>query len=53
MYRVYDGVSGNGNFSCPTVFELKDGAARIGGNDVPLKFLRKYFQTKPAPIPFS
>ena len=48
---VYDGVSGNGNFSCPTVFEVKDGAVKIGGKQVPLKSLRRYLESKPDPIP--
>ena len=48
---VYDGVSGNGNFSCPTVFELKNGAVKLGGKNVPLKSLRRYLQSKPDPIP--
>ncbi len=48
---VYDGVSGNGNFSCPTVFEVKDGAALIAKKKIAVKSLRKYLESKPEPIP--
>lgn len=48
---VYDGVAGNGNYSCPVVFEVADGAAKLGGKKVPLKALKRYLQTKPDPIP--
>ena len=48
---VYDGVAGNGNYSCPTVFEVKDGAVKIGGRRVRLKSLKRFFESKPDPIP--
>lgn len=48
---VYDGVTGNGNYSCPTVFEVKGGAAILAAKKVPLKSLRKYLESKPDSIP--
>ena len=49
---VYDGVSGNGDYSCPTVFEVIDGAAMIGKKKVPLNSLRKYLESKPDHLAF-
>ncbi len=50
---VYDGVSGNGNFSCPTVFEVIGGTAIIGKKKVPLNSLKSYLESKPADLPFQ
>lgn len=47
---VYDGVTGNGNFTCPTVFEVKDGAALLDGKRVPVELLKRYLESKPEPI---
>jgi hypothetical protein len=47
---LYDGVSGNGNFSCPTVFEVKKGFVEIGPAKVPLARLKRYLEEKPDPI---
>ncbi len=47
---VYDSVTGNGNFSCPVVFEAKKSGVRIGKKVVPLKTLKKYLESKPKPF---
>ena len=46
----YDGVAGNGNFSCPVVFEVREGVAVIGEKNIRVNSLKKYFESKPAPI---
>ncbi len=48
---IYDSVSGNGNYSCPVVFEVQNDAVKIGKKNVAIKSLEKYLQLKPDAIP--
>ena len=49
---VYDSVTGNGNFSCPVVYEIKDHSVLLGRKKVPLASLRRYLQSAPSPVPW-
>lgn len=48
---AYDSVAGNGNFSCPVVFEINNGAVIFGDKLVPIGSLNKYLQTKSSLVP--
>ncbi|MGZ3652448.1 MAG: hypothetical protein ACXWR1_17910 [Bdellovibrionota bacterium] len=48
---VYDSVTGNGNYSCPVVHEVEKGAVKFRDKKVPVESLKKYFESKPDPVP--
>lgn len=47
---LYDSVSGNGNYSCPVVYEVEKQSVKFRDKTISLKSLKKYFQTTPDPI---
>lgn len=48
---VYDSVTGNGNYSCPVVFEIEKESVKFRDKRILIRYLEKYFQTKPDPLP--
>lgn len=48
---IYDSVTGNGNASCPVVFELEKGTVKFKDKLVPIKSLRKFLETPKVSIP--
>ena len=49
---VYDSATGNGNFSCPVVYEVEKSSVKFGKKLVSIESLKKYLEVKPDPIPF-
>jgi len=48
---LYDSVTGNGNYSCPVVYEVEKDIVNFRNKKIPVKSLEKYFQSKPDPVP--
>ncbi len=48
---TYDSVTGNGNYSCPVVYEVKKEMVNLGDKEISVKDLKKYLQSNPAPVP--
>jgi|GEM_PF-6910095 len=49
---IYDSVTGNGNYSCPVVYEVEKGSVKIRDKRILIESLQKYFESKPDPVPF-
>lgn len=48
---VYDSVTGNGNVSCPVVYEVEKSSVKFKEKSVSLDRLKKYLEDKPDSIP--
>ncbi len=49
---IYDSVTGNGNNSCPVVYEVEKEFVKFGDKKILITTLEKYLKSKPAPVSF-
>ena len=50
-HGIYDSVSGNGNYSCPVVYEVENNFVKFKDKKISIQSLVKYLESNPDPVP--